>query len=259
MKNLMLNSCIIIIIICICVALYIILSPSNKMETNDVGYQTPSHNEIDNPNQVSKPVNQDQLSTKPNSDMEIAKVDMTNGDNGQNHVILAEDENGNEVYVKVTDAHFKRLNREAGRKFYKDIRGVSGPPPEGYTYIILPDGRAKRGEDGKPIIHNRDNPYFTIESQLGFAPTLEEYQHYQSLENSYLQAIKEGQWKKADQIRSNIYNLREEYKGQLPYVSVAMFSDKSTDSPEIQEQANQILYSEYAKQGFSHLIPKEYR
>ncbi len=257
MKNLMLNSCITIIIICI--ALYTILSISKSTETNDAGYQMLSRVEIDNLNQVSKPVNQDHLATKPNLDMKYTKVDMTNGDKGQHRVILAEDQNGNEVYVKVTDEHFEKLNKQAGRKFYKNIRGVSGPPPEGHTYIILPDGRAKRGEDGKPIIHNRDNPYFTIESQLGFAPTLEEYRHYQSLENSYSQAVKEGQWKKADQIRSNIYNLREEYKGQLPYVSVAMFSDKSTDSPEIQEQVNQILYSEYAKQGFSHLIPKEYR
>ncbi len=199
------------------------------------------------------------------SDIEKPDVDLTDQSGGKSYIVIAEDENGNDVSVRISPDHLEKLNKEAGSKFYKNIRGVSGPPPKGYKYRILPDGKVKRDEAGNPMTYKIGDPIFEVILRNKFAPTLDQYNKLKSLEQEASHAIQNGNYDKYDNISDQISTLRKESKGLLPYINITLTGNYSS----LNERENAfkdatllskpMLYEQYRNQGFEHLIPKEYK
>ena len=177
--------------------------------------------------------------------------------------VLYEDENHNPI--KMTPELEDKLNKQAKQDFYTQIRGVSGPPPAGYKYRITHDGKAMLDENGKPMIYKIGEPIFSLETQKGFAPTLEQYKNYQSLLQNKVDAMKNNDYDKADNIQSEIDQFRKDAQGDLPYINITLTLETSSESEmdaaykRALELSKPILYEAYGKQGFAHLIPEEYK
>ena len=173
------------------------------------------------------------------------------------------DENHNPI--KMTPELEDKLNKQAKQDFYTQIRGVSGPPPAGYKYRITHDGKAMLDENGKPMIYKIGEPIFSLETQKGFAPTLEQYKKYQSLLQNKVDAMKNNDYDKADNIQSEIDQFRKDARGELPYINITLTLETSSESEmdaaykRALELSKPIMYEAYRKQGFAHLIPEEYK
>lgn len=261
MSKLILAVSIFLIILCICVGFYFVVNINRNVEPNIV-YKVPSDTEVAKTNQDDKQVNQPK-STQ--IDIEEVDVDLTNKSDEGTYILLAEDETGKEISVRVSADRLKELNKYAGDKFYKNIRGVSGPPPDGYKYIIMPDGKAKRGEDGKPIIYKIGAPLFEVILRKDFAPTLDQFNQLKALEENLLYAMQNGNYDESDDIRDQISTLRKESKGMLPYVNITVTAEYSNESEydaeykRAEQLSKPVLYQAYRKHGFEHLIPEEYK
>ena len=173
------------------------------------------------------------------------------------------DENHNPI--KMTPELEDKLNKQAKQDFYTQVRGVSGPPPAGYKYRITHDGKAMLDENGKPMIYKIGEPIFSLETQKGFAPTLEQYKKYQSLLQNKVDAMKNNDYDKADNIQSEIDQFRKDARGELPYINITLTLETSSESEmdaaykRALELSKPIMYEAYRKQGFAHLIPEEYK
>ncbi|MDE0636849.1 MAG: UvrB/UvrC motif-containing protein [Candidatus Poribacteria bacterium] len=250
-----------LIISCICVGLYFITNTNKNVEPAII-YKVPSDTEVDKTNQDSKQVNQ----PKPiETDTETVDVDLTNQSQEKSYVLIAENESGEKVSVRVTADHLEKLKKEAGRKFYKNIRGVSGPPPEGYKYIIMPDGKAKRDENGNPITYKIGDPIFEIVLREDFAPTIEQFNQLKNLEQELVTAIQNEDFDKADNIRDQISTLRQESNGMLPYVNITVTVETPNETEydakykRAEQLSKPVLYQAYREHGFEHLIPEGYK
>lgn len=65
-------------------------------------------------------------------------------------------------------------------QFYHQ-RGLN-PPPKGYEYVWKEIGVPLLDENGDPVLHKKGEPYVEVKMGIGFAPTREEYERYEQLQ-----------------------------------------------------------------------------
>lgn len=157
---------------------------------------------------------------------------------------LFETPTGPRTFAELTPAQ----QRAAMDQFYRD-RGLE-PPEPGYTYYFDEQGRAHYHKEYEPIVK--------IETQIGFAPTLVQYERYQQLQGLLETAKTEGDTAKILQLSTEIDRLKQDAQGEIPTgASVVTFGapDESIESAKqrgVQKAAEQ-LDKAYAERNLQHL------
>ncbi len=138
--------------------------------------------------------------------------------------------------------------------------------PSGYS-IRLRDtkGLLDLDENGNPILHKDYEPYFRVVTEIGFAPTREEYERYKEMQREYTQAHGWGQTAEAERINAELKAFRQACYRNIPDLVVSLSHPTTTDAhaDALLQRAmriqKEVLYAEYRKAGFDYLIPEKYR
>ncbi len=87
-------------------------------------------------------------------------------------------------------------------QFYHQ-RGLN-PPPKGYKYRWKEIGVPLLDENGDPVLQKEGEPWVEIRMEVGFAPTLEEYERYEQLQEDQGWAESRGDVAEANRLTAEI-------------------------------------------------------
>ena len=91
--------------------------------------------------------------------------------------------------------------------------------PEGYYYKRNSDGTALLDENGYPILHKRNEPFFTIHWVQGFRPTPEQYAEYKKLSKKYHEIrANTVSSPELDRLSAQMDEMRQTYVGPIPTI-----------------------------------------
>ncbi len=199
------------------------------------------------------PSNEDKEKSNKETDIDLTKGHWHNG--------VWHDENHKPV--EMTPELMQKLgNRERNSVFNRFDAKNLDPPPKGYKYRLTQAGNLVLDENLNPVLYKIPSPKFRIETRRGFAPTLEQYKRYQKLLSEHRQALESEDFTTADNLQSEIDQLKRVAQGDLPHVTfnITMESPNQSEIDEENQRAEQlskpILYMEYRKRGLAHLIPE---
>ncbi len=140
---------------------------------------------------------------------------------------------------------------EADKDYYESL-GLK-PPLPGYRYLWIDAETPRRDENGNPIMIKKGDIYIKVRYDEGFAPTLEQYQEYQSLEIELNKAIyNDANPKDIDEIKKKIDNLKSSARGKIP-VGASSVGGENLSSTEMDLKIQQALDNAYKELGLSHL------
>ncbi|MDE0636846.1 MAG: hypothetical protein OXI43_13495 [Candidatus Poribacteria bacterium] len=98
--------------------------------------------------------------------------------------------------------------------------------PKGHYYPTNEEtGDYYLNEDGEPILMKKGQPFITIETFIGFAPTKEVYNQYLELSTRYEEAKNSGNSPKASELKSKIDQIVADSQGELPEISTIIVFD----------------------------------
>ena len=118
-------------------------------------------------------------------------------------------------------ATMRRLEIEKRNAFYKERFGL-GPPPEGYGYLLIDGNEVVLNPDGTPVLQQIELPdgtrmEYEIELREGFAPTREQWEHYQQLKQDREVALHREDRAEAARIQTEITQIEETARGLGPF------------------------------------------
>ena len=118
-------------------------------------------------------------------------------------------------------ATMRRLEIEKRNAFYKERFGL-GPPPEGYGYLLIDGNEVVLNPDGTPVLQQMELPdgtrmAYEIEMIMGFAPTREQWEHYQQLKQDREVALHREDRAEAARIQTGITQIEKTAKGLGPF------------------------------------------
>lgn len=87
-------------------------------------------------------------------------------------------------------------------QFYHQ-RGLN-PPPKGYKYRWKEIGVPLLDDNGDPVLQKEGEPWVEIRMEVGFAPTLEEYERYEQLQEDHGWAVSRGEVAEAERLMAKI-------------------------------------------------------
>lgn len=133
--------------------------------------------------------------------------------------------------------------------------------PDGYYYKRNRDGRLLR-EKGYPILHKIGEPDFKVVKEIGFAPTREEYAHYQQVQQEFAEAQAIGNTSEVERLQRELQHMRDTFVGEIPTISYSLqtndpHADLDALHKDAASRATRLRYEEYRKSGFEYLIPTE--
>lgn len=141
---------------------------------------------------------------------------------------------------------------ESDKDYYESL-GLK-PPLPGYRYLWVAAGTLRLDENGNPIMIKQRDIYIKVRYGEGFAPTLDQYQEYQSLEIELNKAIyKDTDPKDIAEIKKKMDNLKSSARGKVP-VGASSVGGENLSSTEIDLKIQQALDNAYRELGLSHLI-----
>ena len=118
-------------------------------------------------------------------------------------------------------ATMRRLEIEKRNAFYKERFGL-GPPPEGYGYLLIDGNEVVLNPDGTPVLQQMELPdgthmEYEIELREGFAPTREQWEHYQQLKQDREVALHREDRAEASRIQTEITQIEKTERGLGPF------------------------------------------
>lgn len=122
-------------------------------------------------------------------------------------------------------------------------RGLK-PPPKGYKYVWKKIGVVLLDDNGKPVLQKEGEPWVTIQYGIGFAPTLEEYERYQKLQDDQGWAESRGDVAEVARLTAEIEALEASVQRMRPLGTMATWDSaeaKSKSSQFSKEKLNAAL------------------
>ena len=118
-------------------------------------------------------------------------------------------------------ATMRRLEIEKQNAFYKERFGLV-PPPEGYGYLLIDGNEVVLNPDGTPVLQQMELPdgtrmAYEIEMIMGFAPTREQWEHYQQLKQDREVALHREDRAEAARIQTEITQIEKTARGLGPF------------------------------------------
>lgn len=136
-------------------------------------------------------------------------------------------------------------------QFYHQ-RGLN-PPPKGYKYRWKEIGVPLLDENGDPVLQKEGEPWVEIRMQVGFAPTLEEYEKYQQLQEDQGWAESRGDVAEVERLTAEIEALEASVQRMRPvhFMTTAVGNEaKEKSSRRTKEKLDAAL----REHGLEHLI-----
>ena len=106
------------------------------------------------------------------------------------------------------------LQKATQKQFY--ARFGLKPPPEGLYYRVHADKTPVLDENGEPRLFSYYEPSYNVFTRIGFAPTREQYEHYQQLERDLRFAQDQDDTTEVARLKAEIEQLKADAQGELP-------------------------------------------
>jgi len=134
-----------------------------------------------------------------------------------------------QIYLSVDKQRFKEKHSSPDPKTETETDQPPEPnsltAPEGYYYVS--DGETENyylDESGQPILTKKGEPFTTIDTYVGFAPTREVYNHYLELSTEYEEAKKSSNSLRASELKAEMDQIEKDSQGEVPVIcSVIVF------------------------------------
>jgi hypothetical protein len=136
-------------------------------------------------------------------------------------------------------------------QFYHQ-RGLN-PPPKGSEYVWKDIGVVLLDEKGDPVLHKKGEPYVTIKYGIGFAPTREEYERYEQLQEDQGWAASRGDVTEVERLTAEIEALETSVQRMRPIsrMSLSIGAEASAKADAAMDAKYNAALREY---GLEHLI-----
>ena len=95
------------------------------------------------------------------------------------------------------------------------------PPPKGYKYRWKDMGVVLLDENGDPVLQKEGEPWVEIKYGIGFAPTLEEFERYEKLQDDQGWAESRGDVAEAERLKAEIEALEASVQRMRPLSAMA--------------------------------------
>ena len=118
------------------------------------------------------------------------------------------------------------------------------PPPKGYKYRWKDMGVPLLDENGDPVLQKEDEPWVVIEYGIGFAPTLEEFERYEKLQDDQGWAESRGDVAEVARLTAEIEALEASVQRMRPLGAMTTWTSaeaKSKSSQFSKEKMNAAL------------------
>lgn len=137
------------------------------------------------------------------------------------------------------------------------------PPPKGYDYILI-DNEEIVLDNGQPFLINVESSptQYWVTTRIGFAPTLQQFKHYQELQRQYRIAKLGNNVDRIKQLSKEIELLAAEAQGKLPRLgglgktSVSEYGTEAFERSHRQKK-DYIRRIVYRHMGLEHMIQPE--
>ena len=136
-------------------------------------------------------------------------------------------------------------------QFYHQ-RGLN-PPPKGYKYRWKDIGVVLLDENGDPVLQKEGEPWVEVKYGIGFAPTREEYERYEQLQEDHGWAESRGEVAEAERLKAEIEALEASVQRMRPLyaMSTAIGAEAVAKSSRRRKEKLNAALREY---GLEHLI-----
>ncbi|MDE0398469.1 MAG: hypothetical protein OXL96_11760 [Candidatus Poribacteria bacterium] len=118
---------------------------------------------------------------------------------------------------------FESLSPEERQQIFDQFYLQHGldPPPRGYKYRWKAIGVPLLDEDGNPVLQKEGEPWVEVKYGIGFAPTREEYERYQKLQDDQGWAESRGDFAEAERLTAEIEALEASVQRWRPLYTMA--------------------------------------
>lgn len=141
----------------------------------------------------------------------------------------------------------------------RDYRAGKHPPPPGYEYRKTETGELVQDNKGNPLFRKIGDPYVIVWKGKAFAPTPEEYERYKQLMQDKYQLAKQGKLVEAEQIATEIVQLKKASEREIPRIAVEINQDALADPTEVENAIRtlrKVFRDTYKAEGLGHLLPE---
>ncbi|MDE0398332.1 MAG: hypothetical protein OXL96_11055 [Candidatus Poribacteria bacterium] len=127
------------------------------------------------------------------------------------------------------------------------------PPPKGYKYRWKDIGVPLLDENGNPVLQKEGEPWVTVQYGIGFAPTREEYEKYEQLQEDQGWAESRGDVAEVARLTAEIEALEASVQRMRPLgaTSIAVGAEASSKSSRRSKEKLNAALREY---DLEHLI-----
>ena len=132
------------------------------------------------------------------------------------------------------------------------------PPPEGFYYRVHADNTPVLDENGEPRLFSYYEPSYNVFTRIGFAPTREQYERYQQLEQDLKFAQDQGDTTEVARLEVEIERLKADAQGELPdftssgVAPTSLFETQAYQA-EIRRRDKEMRAQLYREWGLGHL------
>lgn len=136
-------------------------------------------------------------------------------------------------------------------QFYHQ-RGLN-PPPKGYEYVWKEIGVPLLDENGDPVLHKKGEPYVEVKMGIGFAPTREEYEKYEQLQEDQGWAESRGDVVEAARLTAEIEALEASVQRMRPLYTMTSWVGAEAESKS-SRRAKEKMAAALREYDLEHLI-----
>lgn len=136
-------------------------------------------------------------------------------------------------------------------QFYHQ-RGLN-PPPKGYKYVWKEIGVVLLDDNGKPVLQKEGEPWVEVKYGIGFAPTREEYEKYQKLQDDQGWAESRGDVAEVERLTVEIEALEASVQRMRPLSTMTTWAsaEEKSNADRVRDEKFNAALREY---GLEHLI-----
>ena len=127
------------------------------------------------------------------------------------------------------------------------------PPPKGYKYVWKEIGVALLDEDGNPVLQKEGEPWVEVKYGIGFAPTREEYEKYEQLQEDQGWAESRGDVAEVERLTAEIEALEASVQRMRPLSTMTTWAsaEEKSNADRVRDEKFNAALREY---DLEHLI-----
>ena len=164
-----------------------------------------------------------------------------------------------EFYASLGLVHFITVSKVVMLPTEKEFYSLGlVPPPKGFYYRMHTDNTPVLGENGKPRLFTYYEPVFSVFTRIDFAPTPEQYAHYQKLVSELEAAYRNKDDVEYARITAKIEKFEASAQAEIPDFTYSVgvpthLYETGAYQNEIRRRAKEMRAKLYEEWGLGHL------